>query len=519
MALDIRTLSIVVAVANILQTLAIGFLYIKNKKYPGILWWALGSAITAIGFLLYLVRDFSQSALISIILPNALTVAGILFIYIGIMHFLEREENQGLVFSVFAVFIALYFYFTYVTDDINARTVIVSVALIFYLLLIVQALLGKIPTAITDSSHFIAVILFSEACFFVFRTYSVLTFAPVETLFTPTLIQTLVFVVYFVAGILLTFGLIFMVTQRLHAEVTDAKDHFEILFNTNPEGIAIHEIVYSTSGEPLEYRILDVNPAFEHILGLKREDVIGKTSKEVYRVDTPPYFQLYSRVAETGQAEEFESFFAPMEKHFHILTYSPEHGKFATIFEDITKRKRAEESLRESEAMLRTVLDTMPSGVTVRDVRTGEIVLSNPRSKEIMGALVGNIVGIGKYCGKYPDGRSYRIEDWPMARSMATGEEVNNEEIQCERSDGSRIILNLSSAPIRDQYGKIIMGVGIFHDITERKQAEEVLQNNIRLWKTLWIAVLLPSFSKISRGSSFQSIRLWRECLESHGRI
>src|SRR5208337_3221681 len=156
MDLDIRTLSVIVAIAYILQTLAITFLYLKNKKYDGVEWWAIGSTATAIGFILFLVRDFNQIALISIILPNALVVLGSVFIYIGIMRFLERRENRGLVFPVFAIFIVLYFYFTYVSNDINARTVLVSIVLVFYLLLTVQALLDKTPKAIADSSYFIA---------------------------------------------------------------------------------------------------------------------------------------------------------------------------------------------------------------------------------------------------------------------------------------------------------------------------------------------------------------------------
>jgi PAS domain S-box-containing protein len=491
MDLDIRTISVLAAVAYILQTFAIAFLYIKNKKYPGILWWALGTAATAIGVLLLLARDFTQSALISIILPNALIVAGALFIYVGIMRFLERREKQGLVFSVFAVFILLYFYFTYITDDINSRTVIVSVALIFYLFLTVQALLEKTPKTITATSHFIAVILFSEACFFVFRTYSVLTFAPVNSLFTPTLIQTMVFGVYFVVGILLTFGLIFMVNQRLHAEVTAAKDHFELLFDSNPDGSAIHEIVYGTSGEPIEYLLLDVNPAFEHILGLKRENVIGKTSKEAYGVDTPPYFETYSRVAETGQAVEFESFFAPMKKHFHILTYSPEHGKFATIFEDITDQKEAEEHVKrlleevQSEKNhLSSLIASISDEIWFADADK-KFTLANPAAIREFGAG-SDTINVEKLAASLevlrPDGSPRPIDEAPPLRALR-GELVRNQE-ELVRTPGTGELRwrQVNANPVRDVSGNIIGAVSVVRDITDVKIAEkEILQKNEEL--------------------------------------
>ena len=155
------------------------------------------------------------------------------------------------------------------------------------------------------------------------------------------------------------------------------------------------------------------------------------------------------------------------------------------IIHDLTSHKRDEEALRESEALLRTILDTIPSGVTVRDVQTGKLILSNTRSREIMGELVKRTDQFWGYCGTYTDGTSYRVEDWPISRSMATGVEVNDEEILCKRTDGMPITLSISSTPLRDQYGKIIMGVGVFHDITARKKAEVALREREQQFRSV----------------------------------
>jgi PAS domain S-box-containing protein len=125
-----------------------------------------------------------------------------------------------------------------------------------------------------------------------------------------------------------------------------SEEKYRLLFTHLIAGSALHEIVYDDSGMPADYRILDVNPTFESILGLKREDVIGKTSVEAYGVDTPPFFDIYLRVATTAVPEEFETWFAPLEKYFTISAYSLGKGKFATIFDDITRRKQVEDELR-----------------------------------------------------------------------------------------------------------------------------------------------------------------------------
>ncbi len=135
------------------------------------------------------------------------------------------------------------------------------------------------------------------------------------------------------------------VTGEISAEkaLRVSEEKFRILFTQMIDGSALHEMVYDGFGNPTDYIILDVNPAYERITGLKREDIIGKRSKEVYGVDTPPYIDTYATVAATGTPEKFEVYFAPLNKHFSLSVYSPQNGRFATIFDDVTDRKQIEE--------------------------------------------------------------------------------------------------------------------------------------------------------------------------------
>ena len=158
-----------------------------------------------------------------------------------------------------------------------------------------------------------------------------------------------------------------------------------------------------------------------------------------------------------------------------LIYYVLEAGRLRVYGADITQRKQAEENIQRSEAMLRAILDQMPSGVTVRDAHTGGLILSNARSREIMGALVKSVDQFGQYHGFHPDGRPYQTEDWPVSRSIATGEIVQAEEITYERGNADRLVLSISSAPVRDEQGQIVMGVGVFDDITQRKKAEQTL--------------------------------------------
>ncbi len=153
---------------------------------------------------------------------------------------------------------------------------------------------------------------------------------------------------------------------------------------------------------------------------------------------------------------------------------------------DITERKLAEQKVQRSEATLRSVLEHMPSGVTVREAHSGEVVLSNSRSREILNNLAATPAHFARYRGFHPDGRPYRNEEWPLSRSIATGEVVHAEEINLRRGDDTRITLSINSAPIRDPQGWIIMAVGVFDDVTERKRMEDELRANEERYRAMF---------------------------------
>ncbi|MGA9379448.1 MAG: ATP-binding protein, partial [Phormidium sp.] len=73
----------------------------------------------------------------------------------------------------------------------------------------------------------------------------------------------------------------------------------------------------------------------------------------------------------------------------------------------------------------------------------------------------------------YADGIPYPAREMPLARSIIKGEVVSGEEVTIEKSDGSKAIIYINSAPIKDREGEIIAAVAAFYDITDRKQAEE----------------------------------------------
>ncbi|MCX6089315.1 MAG: sensor domain-containing diguanylate cyclase, partial [Candidatus Atribacteria bacterium] len=210
-----------------------------NKTYRGMGWWAGGFALVAVGFVFALLRDVVEIGLISIIIQNTLLILGATLIYVGSLRFLDKKENRGIVVSILAVFILSTFYVIYVNRDDNARTMILYVALAIISLLTAQGLLVNKTRSIAASANFLSAVFLAHGGFFAFRVVVTLTVVPINSFFTPTLMQTATFLVQLVEGILLTFGFIIMVNQRLNAEMREAKEHFEAIFNTSPDAALI----------------------------------------------------------------------------------------------------------------------------------------------------------------------------------------------------------------------------------------------------------------------------------------
>jgi PAS domain S-box-containing protein len=142
-------------------------------------------------------------------------------------------------------------------------------------------------------------------------------------------------------------GMVHDITERKRAEgeLRESEERLRSLYHSMTEGLVNHELVYD-NGVAVDYVIVDVNPAFERITGLEREQAVGKKASELYGTGNPPYLDVYARVASGAPPEHFETYFAPMEKHFSISVFSPGKGNFATVFSDITQRKKSEDELK-----------------------------------------------------------------------------------------------------------------------------------------------------------------------------
>jgi PAS domain S-box-containing protein len=150
---------------------------------------------------------------------------------------------------------------------------------------------------------------------------------------------------------------------------------------------------------------------------------------------------------------------------------------------DITEIKRTEDILRESERRLRAVMDALPVAIYATDAN-GALTHFNQTAVEFFGFIPE--LGNDNWCKVltlfYPDDSPISHEQSPMCITFQKDRQLIGIEAIVERPDKSRVNFVAHPTLLRDTSGKIIGGINMLIDITERKRLDQVLlENNIEL--------------------------------------
>jgi two-component system CheB/CheR fusion protein len=152
-------------------------------------------------------------------------------------------------------------------------------------------------------------------------------------------------------------------------------------------------------------------------------------------------------------------------------------------FVDITARKRAEQAVDAAQARLQATIDQMPAAMLMVNVPSGTVSYGNRRAAKLFG-LPFPLPMLGApwssasiaFKGLHANGQVYEPHEWPLARTLASGAAVSDEELDFLRADGTRGSLSVSSAPIQGRSGEMVAAVATFWDISERKRLEATLR-------------------------------------------
>jgi PAS domain S-box-containing protein len=141
------------------------------------------------------------------------------------------------------------------------------------------------------------------------------------------------------------------ITARRETETAlqRSEERYRLLFTKMREGFALLEIITNEQGTPIDYRFLEVNPAYQALSGKREEDLVGHTALEAASNTERHWIDILGQVALTGTPVSLTHHATDTSRWYSVTAFCPKIGQVAIIFEDITEHHRLEAQFRQAQ--------------------------------------------------------------------------------------------------------------------------------------------------------------------------
>ena len=256
--------------------------------------------------------------------------------------------------------------------------------------------------------------------------------------------------------------------RSIEKALVDSEKRYRDLFERMQNGFALHEIILNKKGKPIDYRFLAMNPAFEKLTGLKASHVIGKTVLETLPHTEKYWIEAYGNVALSGKPQVFENYSRELEKYYRVLTYSPAKMQFAVLIEDVTRRHKDEDKIKQ----LTAAVEQSPVSIVITDL-LGNIEYVNERFTKITGYSKHEV--IGKNTSILKSNLTPKSDYKKMWNTIKSGKDWSGL-FRNKKKNGELFWEAANISPIKNSNGKITHFIGIKEDITEKVKVETELE-------------------------------------------
>ena len=298
------------------------------------------------------------------------------------------------------------------------------------------------------------------------------------------------------------------------ATLAESQARYRLLIEHSPVGIALLQHGLLVYVNPALVGILGAGSASELVgqpilnsVHANCREAVARCVADLEGVPAAPVMQQ-EEVLLRADGRQIDA-----ELRWAVIPYGGEAAIQISVI-DITERKTAQDSIREARTFLEAAVAQSPSGILIADAPDVSIRMANQAALAIRGGDQGHLIGIdvSRHAANWqvhrPDGSPYPSESLPLSRAVLQGQTTSNEELIIRDESGKERWISANAAPIRGGDGEISAGIVVFHDITERKEAERALGESERRFSDLLsnvhlLAVMLDAKGNISFCNDF----------------
>ena len=260
--------------------------------------------------------------------------------------------------------------------------------------------------------------------------------------------------------------------KKVEAESIRMGMQWDRLIHEMPLGFNLREMVWDEKGNPINYRFLDINDAYQTMTGLKKEDIIGKLATEIIPEIEPSWIEKYGEVVLKKETMAIDDYSRGLKKYFRVVSYPYIDDKFIVIAEDITDRKFQEKVLIEKESEKGRIIDSLPGVYFQCKLDSNWTMLyMSEQCEKLTGYQPIDFINNKKLSFNdliIPKYKDYLMKSWLESKKH---DQTNNDEYEIIKKDGTTAwIWEKGKTFIRN--GEWLIE-GFLMDITVEKQIEE----------------------------------------------
>ncbi len=267
------------------------------------------------------------------------------------------------------------------------------------------------------------------------------------------------------------------------AALIESEHKFRNIFSIMEEALSFNELVFDLNNEIVDYKILEVNPAFEKDTGLTREQAIGRNATEIFGISSDYIHSFWKTNLKSKTILKNELYIEHINAWKHISTSIPIDNKFVISYFDITERKLAEQELQkskekieESEKKFKLIIQSQSEGIGI--VNRDEIFeFVNLAAEKIFETEIGGLIGTCLFDFLNP-GEIEKIRHQTTIRKEG---KTDPYELEIVTKRGNTKYIYVSATPRIDENNNYLGAYGVFRDITEQKRNSSINESRLHL--------------------------------------